>query len=86
MFELGRTVATKGVLSVVPDALIQASLYRHAHGDWGIVCKEDWKQNDYAAEHDERIHSAYLAPDGTKFWIITEWDRSCTTVLLPEEY
>ena len=83
---LGQIVATPGVLAAVPLECITAALHRHAAQDWGIVCEDDWKQNDYAAEHDERIFSAYLAPDRTKFWIITEWDRSCTTVLLPEEY
>ena len=86
MLELGRVVATPGVLDAVPEDYVLNALYRHASGEWGVVCEEDRKQNDYAAAHDERVHSAYLAPDGTKFWIITEWDRSCTTVLLPEEY
>ena len=86
MLELGQVVATPGVLDAVPGDYVLNALNRHASGDWGVVCEEDRKQNDYAAEHDERVHSAYLAPDGTKFWIITEWDRSCTTVLLPEEY
>lgn len=86
MFDLGQIVATPGVLATVPIDSIDAALSRHASGDWGVVCEEDRKRNDYAAEHGERLHSAYLAPDKTKFWIITEWDRSCTTVLLPEEY
>ena len=83
---LGKVVATPGVLAGVPRFIIDTALLRHASGDWGTVCKADWEQNDYAAGHNERVHSAYLAPDGTKFWIITERDRSCTTVLLPEEY
>ena len=86
MLELGKVVATPGVLRAIPNIWIMFALNRHASGDWGVVCEEDRKQNDYAAENAERVHSAYLAPDGTKFWIITEWDRSCTTVLLPEEY
>lgn len=86
MLELGQVVATPGALNSVPGICIMYALNRHASCDWGIVCEEDRKQNDYAAAHNERVHSAYRAPDGKKFWIITEWDRSCTTVLLPEEY
>jgi len=86
MLELGQVVATPGVLDVVPGDCVLNALNRHASCDWGVVCEEDRNRNDYAAKHDELVHSAYLAPDGTKFWIITEWDRSFTTVLLPEEY
>ena len=50
------------------------------------VSEDDWKENDNAVKNGERVLSSYRAPDGTKFWIITEWDRSYTTVLLPEEY
>jgi len=86
MLELGQIVATKGVLAAVPESSIHDALGRHITGDWGDVCEEDRKQNDHAAKNGERILSSYRTPDGVKFWIITEWDRSYTTVLLPDEY
>ena len=83
---LGRTVATPGVLAAVaPDEMARA-LARHASGDWGDLGEEDWAMNDRAAvSGEDRILSSYMVDD-TKFWIITEWDRSVTTVLLPEDY
>ena len=86
MFDLGQVVATQGVLSEIPSSNIYAALRRHSEGDWGEVSEEDRKRNDDAVKNGERIISSYRAFDGTKFWIITEWDRSYTTVLLPEEY
>lgn len=59
---------------------------RHASGDWGDVCPEDKKENEFSVEHGFRIMSVYTIPDGGKIWIITEADRSSTTVLTPEEY
>ena len=50
------------------------------------VCPEDWAANDRALTDGDRLLSSYLTDGGTKVWIITEWDRSITTVLLPEEY
>ena len=50
------------------------------------VCPEDWKLNDEALKVGNRLLSAYTAVNGVKFWIITEWDRSTTTILLPEDY
>lgn len=86
MLKLGRLVATPGVLETISESCIFAALARHIQGDWGEVCETDRQLNDYALIHGERIHSAYRDAKGTKFWIITEWDRSVTTVLLPEEY
>lgn len=86
MLELGQVVVTQYALCEIPGRSIYAALRRHSQGDWGEVSENDWKQNDLALECGERILSSYRTPDGTKFWIITEWDRSCTTVLLPEEY
>lgn len=60
-------------------------LIRHRQGDWGDVCKEDSKSNDRALVDDTRLLSSYQL-FGTKIWIITEWDRSATTVLFPSEY
>ena len=61
-------------------------LVRHANGDWGDVCKEDWKSNDEALKNGERLLSEYKLPDDRRIWIITEWDRSATTLLFPEDY
>jgi hypothetical protein len=64
---------------------VQQSLTRHATRDWGEVCPDDWKQNDLSLEQGFRIFSAYH--NGTeKIWIITEADRSTTTILFPDEY
>ena len=86
MLKLGKVVATPGALASVPDICIYTALGRHMLGDWGNVCEEDKRLNDYAAAHGERVLSSYRSADGTKFWIITEPDRSYTTVLLPDEY
>ena len=61
-------------------------LMRHAQGDWGMVCLEDAEANDQRCEVGERILSSYKLQNGTKFWIMTEADRSSTCILLPEEY
>jgi hypothetical protein len=83
---LGQLVATPAALESVTQEQMLGALRRHVSADWGDVDKEDWKTNDYALAHGERLLSAYHTEDGTKFWIITECDRSATTVLLPEDY
>ncbi len=85
-FPLGQTVATRTVLAVLSSLDIAGALYRHQHGDWGEVGKEDAQANERALKEGERLLSVYGTAAGTKFWIITEWDRSLTTVLLPEDY
>ena len=85
-FPLGQAVATSTALVTLPAHDIATALDRHRRGDWGDVGKEDWQANERALKHGERLLSVYYAADGTKFWIITEWDRSLTTVLLPEDY
>lgn len=66
--------------------MCRPALARHAAGDWGDLCDEDWHTNNEAPKNGARLFSAYHSDDGVKFWIITEADRSVTTVLLPEEY
>lgn len=89
--ELGQIVATAGVAAWVDENSaerltgITKSLVRHRNGDWGNVCDEDAKANDEAAAGEYRVLSAYEVDD-RKVWIITEWDRSVTTILFPEEY
>lgn len=86
LFQLGQVVATPGVLGDIPNEDIQKALRRHISGDWGEVNEEDWKANDNSLEEGFRLLSVYHSSNGFKFYVITEWDRSVTTVLLPEEY
>ena len=87
-FEPGRLLATPGALQAAEDAGDDLRVYlsRHARGNWGVVDAEDWRTNDRALIDGTRLLSAYLLRDGTKVWIITEADRSATTILLPDEY
>ena len=85
-FRLGQVVAKPGILDAVPRGELLAALKRHQHCDWGEVPATDWAANDLALTHGGRIISAYESETKTKFWIITEADRSATTLLLPEEY
>ena len=62
------------------------AIHRHAVGDWGELDPEDRKENDLSLKQGFRVLSAYTDREGTKFWIITEADRSVTTFLLPAEY
>lgn len=86
LVKIGRTVATPRVLETVPYSELLAALERHMCQDWGDLVAADWKANDKALKTGERLLSAYKSSSGTKFWIITEADRSCTTFLLPSEY
>jgi hypothetical protein len=85
-FPLGQIVATANALAQITKTDIDAALQRHVIGDWGDLDDEDKEVNDRAPAEGTRILSAYQAANGTKFWIITEADRSVTTVLLPEDY
>jgi len=85
-FPLGQIVVTANALSKLDMYDISIALSRHKSGDWGDLCDEDKALNDRAVQYGDRIFSAYHAKDGTKFWVITEADRSYTTVLLPEDY
>ena len=85
-FPLGLTVITRGALDALDEADVRAGLARHSVGDWGDLCPEDKEANDDALRVGARVLSAYHTEGGLKFWIITEADRSATTVLLPEEY
>ena len=86
-FPLGQVYFTRGVLDQLSNsAAVPAALARHAVGDWGDVCEEDKQLNDAALRDGTRLLSAYRAENGARFWVITEADRSTTTVLLPDEY
>lgn len=93
-FDLGRTMATPGALEALtelyglgPGTLkLRELMGRHHCGDWGDLDTHDTRANEQALRDGERLLSAYNLPGGTRIWIITEWDRSSTTVLLPDEY
>ena len=93
-FQLGQIVATPGAIDALTKSGQQPAefLARHQYGDWGELDEEDRKSNDAAIAHEgdvdqqDRILSAYRTRLNVKIWVITERDRSVTTLLLPEEY
>ena len=88
LFPLGQTVATPGALEALEQAGQSAHefLIKHVCGEWGELSDEDWKENNYAVSRPLRLLSAYRLTTGEKLWIITDADRSATTLLLPWEY
>ena len=86
LFPLGRLLITSNASSQLNPADVLAAIERHSTGDWGELCAEDNAVNDDAILDGSRILSAYRDRGGVKFWVITEADRSATTVLLPEDY
>ncbi len=88
LFELGRVVATPGALQALEENKKYGMEYlgRHLFGDWGDLEQEDKEENELSVRKGFRILSAYKLPDGQKLWIISEADRSVTTLLLPSEY
>lgn len=88
LFPLGRLVATPGAIAALDRSGEQPGLFlrRHVMGDWGDVGADDAKLNDEAVGEGTRILSGYRTKSGERIWIITEADRSGTTLLLPEEY
>jgi hypothetical protein len=87
-FSLGQVVATPGALRALEEAnqLPLEFLARHQTGDWGEVAVEDRTENELSVEKGLRILSAYRTSTDVRIWVITEADRSATTILLPEEY
>lgn len=86
LFRLGRIVAKPNALKHISHEDILRSIERHQAGDWGELDEEDRQENDLSLKKGFRLLSAYHAKNGIKFWLITEADRSVTTVLLPEDY
>jgi len=86
VIRLGRIVTTPNALMSLTQNDILVGLQRHQAGDWGSLTEDDRAANDLALTQRKRIVSAYSAANGTRFWVITEADRSATTVLLPEDY
>jgi hypothetical protein len=84
--ELGRVVISRNAFETLCQESVVHALARHMAGDWGSVTAEDWLANDLALLEGERLLSSYEDTLGTEFWIITERDRSATTILLPKDY
>ena len=91
LFTVGQTVVTRGLHAemqnnILVDMGVRGALLKHISGDWGDLTEEDKEMNDRAVESgDDRILSAYTI-EGHRVYIITEWDRSYTTIMLAEEY
>lgn len=87
-FRLGQIVATPGALDALDAAGVSAGalLSRHVIGDWGDIPAEDAEENEFSVGRRLRLLSAYTLPNKVRVWVITEADRSVTTLLLPDEY
>ena len=90
-FKMGRLVMTRGVNDLVAEneafaKFAMGSLARHQKGDWGDLGDEDKKENELSLKEGFRLLSAYESGALPKIWIITEADRSATTILFPDEY
>jgi hypothetical protein len=93
-FELGQIVATPGALAALKESNETALpfLLKHQSGDWGEICDDDKKLNNEAISHEgnpnqqQRVLSAYTTAKGVKIWVITEWTRESSCILLPDEY
>ena len=87
-FSLGRLGATPAALEAMQRAGQNPLdfLARHVRGDWGEVCEEDRRENEFALQHGFRLLSVYTTQAGEKVWLISEADRSATTLLLPSDY
>ena len=90
-FNLGRLVMTRGVNDLVAEneafaKFAMSSLTRHRRGDWGSLTADDKAENELSLKEGYRLLSAYESQGLPKIWIITEADRSATTILYPDEY
>jgi hypothetical protein len=85
-FRLGRIVATPNALAKLTQPDILTAIQRHQAGDWGDIGDDDREENELSLREGFRLFSVYHSFSGVKFWVITEADRSTTTVLLPADY
>ncbi len=85
-FKSGSLAVTREAIARLNPEDVGDALKRHFHGDWGMVCESDAEANEMSLLHGLRILSVYEDCNGIRFWIITEADRSATTVLLPSDY
>jgi len=88
LFSLGQVVATPGAIELLERRRVAPIdlLMRHVTGDWGDLVEEDKQENELSVQKGHRILSSYKLGRGEKVWVITEADRSVTTLLLPSEY
>ena len=88
LFPAGQIVATPGALALLEQANKSPLefLSRHSRGNWGDLCQDDKAENEFSLKYGFRLVSSYQVMDTEKLWIITEADRSVTTLLLPAEY
>ena len=88
LFDLGQTVATPGAIEALLQSNVSAAslLVRHYCADWGALCEEDIARNNEALRYGSRLFSSYQITETIKIWVITEADRSVTTLLVPEDY
>ena len=84
-FPIGELVITANAQAQLEPAAVQQAITRHVAGDWGEVCPDDAELNEEGLKQGDRLLSVYRSGE-TVFWIITESDRSVTTVLMPEDY
>lgn len=84
-FNLRMVACTSAIEKNMSATEIFDMVKRHHSGDWGEMCQEDKELNEEALKTGERLHSSYTNTRGEKVWVITEWDRSVTTVLYPDE-
>ncbi len=85
-FQPGTIVATVGAIEIATNEQIHELITRHLHGDWGDVEPDSVEANEQALKDGLRILSSYKLPNERVLWVLTEADRSATTVLTPEEY
>jgi hypothetical protein len=87
-FPLGQLAITPGTLAALAVNQQTSSIFlrRHWRGDWGELDAEDVQENEHSLANGFRLLSVYTLKDGTRIWIITEADRSATTIVLPSEY
>lgn len=86
LFPLGDRVITPNALEQLNPIDVALCIERHANGDWGELCDEDRKENERSLREGGRLFSLYRDRNNVKFYVITECNRSATTVLLPEDY
>lgn len=86
LFSLGELIITRHADALLSEDDIRLAVNRHIIGDWGNIPEGDRGLNNEALRLGERLMSVYESSDGVQFWIITEWDRSVTTILLPSDY
>lgn len=84
--ELGQVVISTAANNALSPKEVLRAINRHTYGDWGELDTEDRSANKRALMDSGQVFSAYRSVKGIKFYIITEWDRTYTTVLLPEDY